>query len=215
MKRRIEAALTALISLVSLSVLLGSGNDASAEPGAGKQSSSAKQPALAKEPALVKEPSAAKPVAAASPALVPARAPVSAERQRDEQALLQIIARWDEGWKTFNAELASRDYSSDADWTNAFGLPKQGKAAIFEFLEGAYKSPSMRSRKSTPSTTTFRFVRPDVVSASSYRETIGQGTPTGGVYPTRKTHDLRVFVREKDKWTIVSHLIMDEKQHLP
>ncbi len=167
---------------------------------------------LAHSGTVFPEPSATKPSGPVSPA---AASGGTNERQRDEQALLQIIARRDEGWKTFDAELASRDYAPDADWTNAFGLQKHGKAAIFEFLEGAYKVPSMRSRKSTPSTTTFRFIRSDVVSASSYRETIGQGTPSGGVYPTRKTHDLRVFVRDKDKWTIVSHLIMDEKQHLP
>ena len=56
------------------------------------------------------------------------------------------------------------------------------------------------------------FVRPDVASASSYRETVGQKTRSGAEYPIRKTHDLRVFVREQGKWLIVSHLIMDEKE---
>jgi len=136
-------------------------------------------------------------------------------RQRDEQAILAVISRWDQGWKAFDAELAARDYSPDADWTNAFGHGAKGQVAIFEYLSKIYQSPSMRSRTSTPSKTTVRFVRPDTAAASSYRETVGQKTHSGAEYPTRKTHDLRVLVRDKGQWTIVSHLIMDEKETKP
>ena len=137
------------------------------------------------------------------------------DRQRDEQAILGMISHWDQGWKTFDAQLAARDYSADADWTNAFGHGAKGKAAILEYLSKIYQSPSMRSRTSTPSKTTVRFVRPDIATASSYRETVGQKTASGAEYPTRKTHDLRVLVRDKGQWTIVSHLIMDEKETRP
>jgi hypothetical protein len=44
---------------------------------------------------------------------------------------------------------------------------------------------------------------------------VGQKTGSGAEYPTRKTHDLRVLVRDKGQWTIVSHLIMDEKEVRP
>jgi hypothetical protein len=77
------------------------------------------------------------------------------------------------------AELAARDYSTDADWTNAFGLRRKGKAEIFEFLSKIYRSPTMRPRKSTLSKTTLRFLNGDAAVASSYRETVGQKTHSG------------------------------------
>jgi len=135
--------------------------------------------------------------------------------QADERAILEVIAHWDQGWRDFNAELASRDYSADADWTNAFGLSRKGKAEIHEFLAKIYQSSAIRPRKSTPSKTSVRFVTPDIAAATSYRETVGQKTHSGGEYPTRKTHDLRVLVRTHGKWLVVSHLIMDEKDVRP
>ncbi len=141
--------------------------------------------------------------------------PVGNAQARDEAAIKQLIANWDQGWKVFDAEIATRDYAADADWTNAFGLSRKGRAAIHEFLEKFYTQPGTRTRKSTRSTTTVRFLRPDVASATSYRETVGQKSATGAEYPTRKTHDLRVLLRENGRWLIASHLIMDEKQSLP
>ena len=154
-------------------------------------------------------------LAASSVASTETKPALRDNRQRDEQAITDVISHWDQGWKTFDAELAARDYSVDADWTNAFGHGAKGKAAILEYLSKIYQSPSMRSRKSTPSQTTLRFVRPDIAVASSYREMVGQKTQSGALYPTRKTRDLRVLVRDKGQWAIVSHLIMDEKETRP
>jgi len=83
------------------------------------------------------------------------------------------------------------------------------------FLARGFRRPEMRSRRGTPSTANIRFVRPDVAIVSSYNETTGQKTASGGEYPTRKTHHLRVLIREQGKWLIVSHQIMDEKEVLP
>lgn len=112
---------------------------------------------------------ATEPTPVGQPGAPPARP--ETERQRDERALLEVIARSDERWKKFDAELASRDDGPDADWVNAFGLSKRGKAEIFAFLQAIYQSQSIRSRTSSPSRTTLRFARPDVAIASSYRET--------------------------------------------
>ena len=134
---------------------------------------------------------------------------------RDEAAIKQLIANWDQGWKVFDPELTTRGYASDADWTNAFGISRKGQSEIHKFLADLYKNAGIRSRQSTPSTTTIRFIRPDIATATSYRETVGQKSASGAAYPTRKTHDLRVFVRDKTTWSIVSHLIMDEKETRP
>ena len=38
----------------------------------------------------------------------------STEPAKDEAAIRQIIANWDQGWKVFDAELTTRGYASDA-----------------------------------------------------------------------------------------------------
>lgn len=139
----------------------------------------------------------------------------AADRAKDESAIRQIVADWDQGWKVFDAGLTTRGYAGDADWTNAFGISRKGQAEIHKFLTDLYRNPGIRSRQSTPSTTTIRFIRPDIAAATSYRETVGQKSASGAAYPTRKTHDLRLLVRDKGTWSIVNHLIMDEKETRP
>lgn len=140
---------------------------------------------------------------------------LAAETQADEAAIRAIVERWDNGWARFDADLASQDYAADADWTNAFGLSRKGRTEIHEFLARIYKSAQITPRRSTPSRSEIRFPRPDVAAAASYRETVGQKTQSGDVYPTRKTRDLRVLVKENGRWVIVSHLIADEKEARP
>lgn len=148
--------------------------------------------------------------------LVPAQGTDKKESRKgtnqDEEAIKRAIANWDKGWKEFDARLATQDYAEDADWINAFGRARKGRAEIQRFFTDTFAAPEMRSRRSTPSTSSIRFVRPDVALISSSRETVGQKTASGGEYPTRKTHDLRVMVKDKGKWVIASHQIMDEKE---
>jgi len=71
---------------------------------------------------------------------------------QDEEAIKQVVANWDEGWKEFDAQLVTQDYAEDADWTNAFGVERKGRAEIHKFLADGFTRPEMRSRRSTPST---------------------------------------------------------------
>lgn len=133
----------------------------------------------------------------------------------DEAAVMQIVTNWDKGWETLDAELACRDYAADVDWINAFGRKRKGRDQIQEFLARGFKSRAMASLRGTSSSVHLRFVRPDVAVVFAYRETAGQRTPSGQEYPTRRTHSLRVVVKEQGTWAIISHLIMDEKEPLP
>jgi uncharacterized protein (TIGR02246 family) len=140
---------------------------------------------------------------------------IAADKVSEEAAIKEVISHWDAGWLKFDAKVASQDYADDADWINSFGVEKKGKAEIYQFLDKLFKSPKITPRKSTPSTSSIRFIRPDIAVASSYREMIGQKTSKGEEYPTRKTRDLRVLVLDKGKWVITSHLIADEKEVQP
>lgn len=148
----------------------------------------------------------------AVPALAADAPPSAAD---SETAIRRAIANWDAGWRNFDADIISRDYADDADWTNAFGVPRKGREEIKAYLAKGLASPQWRSRLSTPSTVAIRFVRPDIALVQSSRQTTGQKTASGQEYPVRKTHDLRVFAWQKGRWEILSHLIMDEKEVRP
>ena len=55
-------------------------------------------------------------------------------RSREKGAVEQVIENWNRAWQTKDAKLAAQDYSDDADWTNAFGMKKKGRAEIAKFL---------------------------------------------------------------------------------
>ena len=133
----------------------------------------------------------------------------------DTAAIRVAIDNWDRGWRVFDAHLATQDFAADADWTNAFGKSQKGQSAVEKYLAALFVTPEIRSRQSTPSSMTIRFVRPDVAVVASDRQTSGQKTASGDTYPTRKTHDLRVFVKEHGRWLITSHQVMDEKDVRP
>ncbi len=137
---------------------------------------------------------------------------VDAQQQEAEVAIRHAINDWDAGWRTFNADLVSHDYADDADWINAFGEKRKGREQIRAYLAHGFTSPEWLSRHSTPSTVSIRFITPDVAVVNSSRQTIGQKTASGQLFPTRLTHDLRVFVHQNGRWEIVSHEIMDEKE---
>lgn len=135
-------------------------------------------------------------------------------RPADVAAIEVIIQRWDAGWAAFDAALAAQDYADDADWTNAFGISRKGRAEIHSYLHSIYQKPQLTSRKSTSSISSIRFISHEVAIATSYRETVGQKTPSGAEYPTRKTRDSRVLLLVKGKWEVVSHLVADQKEAL-
>ena len=134
---------------------------------------------------------------------------------RDSAAIRAVVGNWDRGWTAFDAHVAAQDFSADADWTNAFGKSRKGQPAIEKYLAALFVTPEIRSRTSTPSTITMRFVRPDVAVVTSDRQTSGQKTASGDTYPTRMTHDLRILVKERGRWWVVSHQVMDEKDVRP
>ena len=129
----------------------------------------------------------------------------------DQPAIEQIIEHWNLGWQTKNANLASQDYSNDADWTNAFGMKRKGQAEIQKFLTEVFSLPFVMAGESKTVEQSIRFVRPDVAFAVTRVERVGQRTPTGDTMAARQTSHLRLFVKSGAAWKIVSHLVSDAR----
>lgn len=152
-------------------------------------------------------------LAVASPLLAQPRCKFGPE---DEAAIKQVLSNWEQGWDEGKAELSSADYAEDADWINAFGYERKGKAEILAFLTRLYKNPDVRAGNSTKPSNSIRCVRPDVAITYTFNEIEGQKRDArdgGGFYPKRKVRHTRILAKENGGWLIVSHRIMDDKEY--
>ena len=129
----------------------------------------------------------------------------------DSGAISAALGRWYRAWETRDAGLGARDYTDDASWTNAFGMTRQGRAAIETTLREVFALPFVVAGESQPTEQTIRWLSPDVALVISRVERTGQQTPTGASLGTRQTTHHRVFVRSAHGWRIASHLISDAR----
>lgn len=131
--------------------------------------------------------------------------------KRDQRAIEQGIENWNRAWQTKDAALAAQDYSDDADWTNAFGMKRKGRAEIQKFLAEVFSLPFVMAGESKVVEQTVKFIKPDVATVVTLVERAGQRTPAGETLGTRHTSHLRVLMKSGDTWKIVSHLISDAR----
>lgn len=129
----------------------------------------------------------------------------------DQAAVEQVIENWNRAWQTKSAELAAQDYSDDADWTNAFGMKRRGRAEIQKFLAEVFSLPFVMAAQSKVIEQSVKFIKPDVALVITRVERVGQRTPTGEELGTRETTHLRVLMKSKENWKIISHLISDAR----
>lgn len=129
----------------------------------------------------------------------------------DTPLIEKVIENWNQGWLKKDAKLAAKDYSNDADWTNAFGMKKKGRAEIEQFLTQVFSLPFVMAGQSKSSEESVRMLRPDVALVITRVERVGQLTPTGEQLGTRQTSHLRVLLKVDGEWKIISHLISDAR----
>ena len=131
---------------------------------------------------------------------------------KGDQALIeQVIENWNRAWQTKDAKLAAQDYSDDADWTNAFGMKRKGRAEIEKILSQVFAIPSVMAGQSKTAEQSVRFIKPDVALVLTRVERAGQRTPSGADLGTRHTSHLRVLMKSEGRWKIISHLISDAR----
>ena len=123
-----------------------------------------------------------------------------------------ILRNWEQGWDSWDAALATQDYTCDADWINAFGVDRKGREEIHEFLAMVFERPQMRGRVHKYTFEQIRMISEDVAYAISKGETDGQLTLDGIPMDTRKTSHLRLIKKTKEGWKIFSHLISDTRE---
>ena len=97
----------------------------------------------------------------------------------EDAAVTAVFERTEAGFDDFDAELVSRNYADDADWTNAFGVRRKGSTQFRAYLSESFGRPQFRSRApSGPATVSIKFVRPEVAVVRSFRVVAGQRART-------------------------------------
>lgn len=129
----------------------------------------------------------------------------------DSTAIGVALDNWFRASEVKDAALGARDYAPDADWTNAFGMTRQGRAAIEATLREVFALPFVTAGESRPTSQEIRWLRPDVALVVTTVERAGQQAPDGAPLGVRRTTHHRVLVRGAAGWQIVSHLISDAR----
>jgi uncharacterized protein (TIGR02246 family) len=134
------------------------------------------------------------------------------KNSKDDQLLIeQAIDNWNTAWQTKDSKLAAQDYSDDADWTNAFGMKRKGRAEIEKILAEVFALPFVMAGQSRTVEQSVRFIKPDVALVVTRVERLGQRVASGAELGTRQTSHLRAFVKSNGRWKITSHLISDAR----
>lgn len=129
----------------------------------------------------------------------------------DSAAIMGALQNWERAWEVLDPELAARDYSDDADWTNAFGMRRTGRVEIQALLTEVFALPFVTAGSTTYQYHDLTFAAHDIALLRSLALREGQQLPDGTVEETRRTNHLRVFARRNGNWLIISHLIGDER----
>jgi uncharacterized protein (TIGR02246 family) len=130
--------------------------------------------------------------------------------QADQDAIATTLINLVSGFRERDAEKLVGIYSDDADWVNAFGTVKHGRADIVDYLKGLFADDNFnRGEPEGPPETTFRVLTPEVVLVSAHLRIKGQGL-VGGATMDRDNFSLRALQRQADgSWIIVSEMFQD------
>ncbi|MEQ9297170.1 MAG: hypothetical protein RIF33_01335 [Cyclobacteriaceae bacterium] len=130
--------------------------------------------------------------------------------ESDSIAITRKIDDWNHAWKIKDAKLAAKWYSTDADFTNAFGFSMIGTSAIEEYLSRVFNMDFVMAGDSEQTSLKLRFVSDNSILAISTISRKGQLQSDGSELGDRTTTHHRLFKKDTD-WQIIAHLISDAR----
>lgn len=128
----------------------------------------------------------------------------------DSTEIAQKIDDWNSGWVENDYELATKWYSDQAEFTNAFGHNMVGKSEIRNLLKEVFSLPFVMAGNSRVDGQKMVPVSENIVLVITQIERSGQENPDGTGLDTRKTTHHRLFVKDTE-WLIAGHLISDAR----
>lgn len=131
-----------------------------------------------------------------------------------KEEVRMVIAAERKAWAARNAEEATKNYTDDIYWINAFGIVKRGKDESQNFITKIFKKASFLAGKPDKEdvVSDIRLLSNDIAWAHSYGESSGQLTDSGQLMAKRKTHIFYILSKVNNNWLIKFFQVMDEKQ---
>ncbi len=133
--------------------------------------------------------------------------------EADQLAVFTTLGALLNGFQQRNADVLDAVYSDDADWINAFGSVKHGRAEIVDYLRGLFADDNFNDGQLVAAPqSTIRRITDDVVTVSTHLQICGQGLVGGGQIELRDNHSLRIVARQTNgTWRVVSEMYMDAR----
>ena len=133
---------------------------------------------------------------------------VSASRAKEEEAIRQVLAQFEQAFEKRDARIYAMSFVEDADWENAFGSREKGRANIEKRLTGVYKMFQQARQQIVE--LRIRFITSDVAVADVDREIVGSVSAGGDKnLPARKVRTTHVFKRKKGIWRVMVFRVAD------
>ncbi|GAA4299001.1 nuclear transport factor 2 family protein [Nibribacter koreensis] len=129
----------------------------------------------------------------------------------DSLQIQSMIQDWNKAWEVKDYKLASKWYSKDARFTNAFGDKRNGQKEVEALLKEVFALPFVMSGKSETAEHRYQVLSNNNVIVHTAVVRKGQQMPDGSVLSDRQTTHLRVLQRDTNGWKIKAHLISDAR----
>src|SRR3989337_4351576 len=130
--------------------------------------------------------------------------------ETDSLEIVSKISDWNKGWKIKDYIPATKWYTGDAEFTNAFGQHRIGQPAIEALLKEVFQLPFVMAGDSKVISQTMMLVAPGVMLVITVIARAGQQTPDNKDLNVRHTTHHRLLKKEKE-WLMAAHLISDAR----
>jgi uncharacterized protein (TIGR02246 family) len=139
---------------------------------------------------------------------------LDALRPHDQAAVGETMGRLLRAFGARDADALEGVYTDDADWVNAFGTVRTGRAEIVAYLRGLFADANFDAGKLVaPPESRLRRLGDTVVAVSTHLRITGQGLVGGSTIDMRDNHSLHILQRQPDgRWLVVSEIYMDARQ---
>lgn len=120
------------------------------------------------------------------------------------------IDDWNKGWKMKDYKIATKWYSVNAEFTNAFGHNRIGRSEIENLINSVFQLPFVMAGDSKVTEQKFIPLNERIVLVVTSIERTGQKLADERELGIRHTTHHRIF-RKDNEWLIVGHLISDAR----
>jgi uncharacterized protein (TIGR02246 family) len=142
--------------------------------------------------------------------LAPLAAAQVRDTAKDEEAIKKVVDGINQSFERRDAKLRASLFTEDGVFINAFGVQREGRAAIEQFWKELFATGTFNQTEVKITEMKVRFLTPDVAVVDRFEEATGQrGTETKRLLPPRRIHLTLVMRRAGEGWLMVYYSAAD------